>query len=274
MSRRPGATSAPVKGGDKGNVSVASTVTRAEKSPGNLHLLIFLVPVTVALLILVALYNISTFAAEEHLKLPRSMEEVKRLQEVLSRYMQVYQLQVVLGYITVYVTMQTFAIPGTIFLSILAGALFGVVKGLTIVIFTATLGASSCFFMSSIFGKKVAFWLWPDKMKFFSSEVQRRRASLINYIIFLRITPVLPNTFINVASPIVGVPYTSFAIGTFIGLLPAGFVAVRAGLTLSELKSPSDLYDVKSIAALFLIAAVSIVPAMWSKRVQGETKQE
>ena len=40
-----------------------------------------------------------------------------------------------------------------------------------------------------------------------------RRRELLNYIIFLRVTPILPNTFINVASPIVGVPLAPFALG-------------------------------------------------------------
>ena len=40
-----------------------------------------------------------------------------------------------------------------------------------------------------------------------------RRRDTLNYILFLRVTPLLPNTFINVASPIVGVPLAPFALG-------------------------------------------------------------
>ena len=39
----------------------------------------------------------------------------------------------------------------------------------------------------------------------------------MNYIIFLRITPFLPNWFINIASPIIGVRIFPFFVGTFIG---------------------------------------------------------
>lgn len=67
--------------------------------------------------------------------------------------------------------MQTFMIPGTLFLSLLAGALFGAIKGLLLVSFNATAGASSCFFLSKLIGKPIVGWLWPEKLRFFQSEV-------------------------------------------------------------------------------------------------------
>ncbi|KAF7809485.1 putative membrane protein [Senna tora] len=85
-------------------------------------------------------------------------------------------------------------------------------------------------------------------------------------MLFLRLTPTLPNTFINVASPIVDVPYHIFLLGTFIGLIPAAYVTVRAGLTLGELKSLGDLYDFNSIATLFLIGVISVTPTLMGKR--------
>jgi uncharacterized membrane protein YdjX (TVP38/TMEM64 family) len=44
-------------------------------------------------------------------------------------------------------------------------------------------------------------------------QVQKRDKDLLQYIIFLRMTPVLPNIFINIASPIVNVPLLPFALG-------------------------------------------------------------
>lgn len=60
-----------------------------------------------------------------------------------------------------------------------------------------------------------------------SSQVAKRREKLLNYMLFLRVTPTLPNTFINLASPIVDVPYHIFFLATFIGLIPAAYVTVR-----------------------------------------------
>jgi uncharacterized membrane protein YdjX (TVP38/TMEM64 family) len=58
-------------------------------------------------------------------------------------------------------------------------------------------------------------------------QVAKRRGKLLNYMLFLRVTPTLPNTFINFASPIVDVPYHIFFLATAIGLIPAAYVTVR-----------------------------------------------
>ncbi|THU72427.1 hypothetical protein C4D60_Mb04t12010 [Musa balbisiana] len=160
---------------------------------------------------------------------------------------------------------KTFMIPGTVFMSILAGALFGIAGGMVLVILAATAGASSCYFLSKIIGRPLVFSLWPDKLSFFQAQVAKRREKLLNYILFLRVTPTLPNTFINMASPIVDVPYPIFFLATLIGLIPAAYVTVRAGTALGELKSVADLYDFQSIATLFFIGIVTVTPTLISK---------
>ncbi|BBH05396.1 SNARE associated Golgi protein family, partial [Prunus dulcis] len=46
-------------------------------------------------------------------------------------------------------------------------------------------------------------------------------------MLFLRLTSTLPNTFINLASPIVDAPYHIFFLATIIGLIPTGYVTVK-----------------------------------------------
>ncbi|CAO2819627.1 unnamed protein product [Amaranthus hypochondriacus] len=199
------------------------------------------------------------------LKLPRTLEDLQILRDHLESYTSDYTLQVLVGYSVVYIFMQTFMIPGTVFMSLLAGALFGVFRGLALVLFTATTGASSCYFLSKLIGRPIVFSLWPDKLTFFQEQVAKRRQNLLNYMLFLRVTPTLPNTFINMASPIVDVPYHIFVLATFIGLIPAAYITVRAGIALGELRSVGDLYDFNSIATLFLIGIVSVTPTLMNK---------
>ncbi|XP_050234749.1 uncharacterized membrane protein At4g09580 [Mercurialis annua] len=199
------------------------------------------------------------------LKLPRTLQDLQILRDHLESYTSDYTAQVLVGYCVVYIFMQTFMIPGTVFMSLLAGALFGVFKGVALVVFTATAGASSCYFLSKVIGRPLVFSLWPDKLNFFQEQVARRKHGLLNYMLFLRLTPTLPNTFINVASPIVDIPYHIFFLATFIGLIPAAYVTVKAGIALGELKTMGDLYDFKSVATLFLIGIVSITPTLLTK---------
>ncbi|KAF8379054.1 hypothetical protein HHK36_028481 [Tetracentron sinense] len=198
------------------------------------------------------------------LKLPRTLEDLQILRDHLESYTSDYTIQVLVGYCLVYIFMQTLMIPGTVFMSLLAGALFGVLKGVVLVVFTATAGASSCYFLSKLIGRPLVFSLWPDKLDFFQAQVAKRRNRLLNYMLFLRVTPTLPNTFINVASPIVDIPFRIFFLATFIGLIPAAYVTVRAGLALGELRSVGDLYDFQSIATMFLIGIITVTPTLMS----------
>ncbi|XP_040957155.1 uncharacterized membrane protein At4g09580 isoform X2 [Gossypium hirsutum] len=105
------------------------------------------------------------------LKLPRSLEDLHILRDHLEIYTSDYTLQVLVGYCAVYIFMQTFMIPGTVFMSLLAGALFGVLKGVALVVITATAGASSCYFLSKLVGRPLVISLWPDKLSFFQAQV-------------------------------------------------------------------------------------------------------
>ncbi|KAG2253968.1 hypothetical protein Bca52824_084104 [Brassica carinata] len=193
------------------------------------------------------------------LKLPRSISDLRLLKDNLADYANEYPAQFVLGYCATYIFMQTFMIPGTIFMSLLAGALFGVIKGVVLVVFNATAGATSCFFLSKLIGRPLITWLWPDKLRFFQAE-------LLNYMLFLRITPTLPNLFINLASPIVDVPFHIFFLATLVGLIPAAYITVRAGLAIGDLKSVKDLYDFKTLSVLFLIGFISILPTILKRK--------
>ncbi|XP_019175963.1 PREDICTED: uncharacterized membrane protein At4g09580-like [Ipomoea nil] len=200
------------------------------------------------------------------LKLPRNISDLRMLKDHLAMYADMYPTRFILGYCSTYIFMQTFMIPGTIFMSLLAGALFGVLRGLFLVVFNATAGASSCFFLSKLLGRPIVHSLWPEKLRFFQSEIAKRRDKLLNYMLFLRVTPTLPNLFINLASPIVDIPFHIFFLATVIGLIPASFITVRAGLALGDLKSVKDLYDFKTLVVLFLIGSIIILPTLLKRK--------
>lgn len=66
------------------------------------------------------------------------------------------------------------------------------------------------------------------------TQVEKHRDHLINYIIFLRITPFLPNWFINITSPVINVPLGVFFIGTFLGKRVHRFCHVSLCCVFSE----------------------------------------
>ncbi|KAI7739419.1 hypothetical protein M8C21_010762, partial [Ambrosia artemisiifolia] len=132
----------------------------------------FTVALSVFVVFTVGLFCIYlTMPAAEYgkLKLPRSVSDLRMLKDDLGTYASIYPTKFILGYCSTYIFMQTFMIPGTIFMSLLAGALFGV-KGIFLVVFNATAGASSCFFLSKLIGRPLVLWLWPEKLKLFQAE--------------------------------------------------------------------------------------------------------
>ncbi|XP_022858077.1 uncharacterized membrane protein At4g09580-like [Olea europaea var. sylvestris] len=199
-------------------------------------------------------------------RLPRTLSELRVLKDHLATFAKDYPTNFILGYCSIYIFMQTFMIPGTIFMSLLAGALFGVIRGLFLVVFNATAGASSCYFLSKFIGKPIVNWLWPEKLKYFQAELAKRREKLLNYMLFLRVTPSLPNLFINLASPIVDIPFHIFFLATVLGLIPSSFITVRAGLALGDLKSVKDLYDFKTLSVLFLIGLLLLLPTLLKRK--------
>uniref|UniRef100_A0A8B9FDE0 Transmembrane protein 41B n=1 Tax=Amazona collaria TaxID=241587 RepID=A0A8B9FDE0_9PSIT len=188
-----------------------------------------------AFLMFLVYRNFPQLSEEERecIKVPRDMDDAKALGKVLSKYKDTFYVQVLVAYFATYVFLQTFAIPGSIFLSILSG------------------------------------FLYPFPLALFLvCLVERHREHLINYIIFLRITPFLPNWFINITSPVINVPLKVFFIGTFLGVAPPSFVAIKAGTTLYQLTTAGEAVSWNSVFVLMILAILSILPAVFQKKLK------
>ncbi|XP_053600083.1 transmembrane protein 41 homolog isoform X2 [Plodia interpunctella] len=205
---------------------------------------------------------------KQHIKLPLNLEDAKHLGLVLDLYKDKYFFQVLSGVCLVYIFLQTFAIPGSIFLSILSGFLFPFYLALLLICCCSAIGASLCFFLSHLLGKRLIARFYPAKAAQWAAVVQRHKNNLLNYIIFLRVTPFLPNWFINLTAPVIGVPLVPFALGTFIGVAPPSFVAIQAGQTLHTLTSTSDAWSWTSIIVLTAFAVISLVPVLLKDKLK------
>lgn len=116
-------------------------------------------------------------------------------------------------------SLQTFAIPGSLFLSILSGFLFSFPIALTLVCSCSALGATLCYLLSQLVGRRLVKHFFPERAAIWSQQVNKHKNDLLSYMLFLRMTPFLPNWFINLVAPVIGVPLYPFAVGTFFGNL-------------------------------------------------------
>ncbi|KAL3678038.1 hypothetical protein R1sor_020994 [Riccia sorocarpa] len=196
------------------------------------------------------------------LRFPKNMAELRVIRGALEGYQKEHRRQVQVGIVFLYLFLQTFMIPGTIFINVLAGSLYGFYEALFLVLVLAGAGSSLCYCLSNFILKEIVYYYFHDRCEWLAREVRNHRHNLLNYMLFLRITPILPNWFINVSSPLVGVPYSDFAVGTTVGLIPASVVGVKAGGILSTINSVGDLYDFWTIATFSIIAVLVLLPVI------------
>eukprot|EP01126_Amoeba_proteus_P058218 TRINITY_DN7494_c0_g1_i11.p2 TRINITY_DN7494_c0_g1~~TRINITY_DN7494_c0_g1_i11.p2 ORF type:complete len:122 (-),score=26.50 TRINITY_DN7494_c0_g1_i11:62-427(-) len=93
-------------------------------------------------------------------------------------------------------------------------------------------------------------------------KVEKHRKNIWNYFLFLRFSPLIPNWFVNLASPVFHIPFDVFFVGTFFGVSAQSFIAVKAGLTLQDIKEVSDILDIKAFASLFGLALLALLPTL------------
>ncbi|XP_050542413.1 transmembrane protein 41B-like isoform X1 [Daktulosphaira vitifoliae] len=226
-----------------------------------------------SLLIMVYLYYSFPELSEEeknYIKIPFNIKDAQNLGKVLEHYKDNYYTQVFMCIFFCYIFLQTFAIPGSISLSILCGFLYPFILALGIICFCSALGASFCYLLSMTIGRRLAYKYFPERIKSYALLVKKHNHNMLSYIMFLRITPFLPNWFINVCAPLVDVPLIPFWAGTFFGVAVPSVLAVQAGQTLHELTSTSSTWSWTSVLLLATFATLSLLPVLFKAKLRDK----
>lgn len=134
---------------------------------------------------------------------------------------------------------------------------------LAVICTCSALGASLCYVLSNLLGKRIVYAYFPDRANSWALTINKHRDNLLNYMLFLRITPFVPNWFINLTAPVIGVPMYPFVLGTFLGVAPPSFVAIQTGQTLYNMTSSSDKFSWTSVLLLAVFAVLSIIPVLF-----------
>ncbi|KAK6165804.1 hypothetical protein SNE40_022647 [Patella caerulea] len=202
------------------------------------------------------------------LKFPTNLEELTSIARILQEYKSQHLTFVYILFSSAYLYKQTFAIPGSVFMNILGGALFGTVIGFPLVCLLTAIGASSCFMLSRLFGKATIIKYFPEKLKYFQTMVKDNMESLFFFLLFLRFFPMSPNWFMNIVAPLLNIPLYMFFCSVFIGLMPYNFICIQTGCMLSELKSLDDMFTMTTAIKLVLVASVALVPGIIINRLK------
>lgn len=204
---------------------------------------------------------------KQFITVPLNAEAAKHLGNVLVKYSNMNFYTVLFGYIIIYIFLQSFAIPGSIFLSCLSGFLYPFPLALFVVCLCSATGASCCYLLFHMVGKRLIWHYIPEKAVLVHQQVQKHRQHLFNYMIFVRIMPFIPNWLINVTAPVINIPLLTFYFGTFLGVAPASILTIQAGTTLQQLTSGSIL-SWTQLLSLSVLSFLALIPVIFKKNLQ------
>ncbi|KAI5476716.1 SNARE associated Golgi protein [Pseudohyphozyma bogoriensis] len=130
------------------------------------------------------------------------------------------------------------------YLSILGGAMYGVLIALPLACFCVATGALLCYLISQQLGPAILLnsEKWQKRVEKWTERIAEHNDNLISYLIVLRIAPLPPHWVVNVVAPHLGISIWTFWISTFFGIMGVSFIHTQIGTTLDQMTSASDFH--------------------------------
>jgi uncharacterized membrane protein YdjX (TVP38/TMEM64 family) len=197
--------------------------------------------------------------------------------EVIQDWVSRHGVLAIAAFILLYFVAVTFSLPGALWMTIIAGYVFGTLAGTIYVVLGATLGATAIFLLA----RYVLGDSWKSKM---SSRMARRmergfRNHAFSYLLVLRLVPLFPFWLVNLVPAFVGVSTRTYVLGTFLGIIPGTAVYASVGNGLGAVLKAggrpdlSLIFDPAVFAPLLGLAALAMVPVAY-KSLRGGRKKD
>ena len=191
-----------------------------------------------------------------------SFEWLKDNQKLLEIFYQSNPLTVMVCFVSLFLFIGLFLLPGATLLSVFSGAVFGLPLGPLLVSVGSTLGALLAFYVARYILKK-----WVEER--FGERLHPIQEGLckndIHYMLFLRLVPIAPFFLVNIAMGASQISWKVFMAGTLLGKLPAIWIYANAGSNLANLRSLADINSPRIIVALTLLCLLTLIPVAYKK---------
>lgn len=163
-------------------------------------------------------------------------------------------------YIIVYTVRPLIFFPASV-LSIAGGLAFGAWMGTLYTIIGATLGAMLSFYVAKTVGKKLVRKTWTGNVRKIQSQMEQNG---FFYVLLFRFIPVINFDLISYAAAFAKVRFTSFALATFIGIIPGTFAYNFLG---SSFVSGNPKIIILAVAVFVIMTVVPIaLRNRWNKK--------
>lgn len=155
-------------------------------------------------------------------------------------------------------SLQAFSLPGSMYLSILGGAVWGVARALPLACCCVATGATLCYLISAALGPALlTLPRWKAVLDKWGGKIRDNRENMISFLIVLRIAPLPPHWVVNIVCPHVGIAILPFWISTALGILGVSVIHTTIGGGLDEMTSADDFHLI-SWRNFFGLAAVVV----------------
>ena len=187
------------------------------------------------------------------------LEYIKQQQESFQLYYVDNRAFVLSIFFIGYIAVTALSLPGAAIMTLLAGALFGVLVGVIVVSFASSIGATLAFLVARFLLGKSLQQKYGDKLGKINEGMEKEGAF---YLFTMRLIPAFPFFLINILMGLTTLPVLTFYWVSQLGMLAGTIVYVWAGTELSQIESLSGILSPGLIGAF---VAMGIVPILAKK---------
>lgn len=172
-------------------------------------------------------------------------------------------------FILVYILAVIVVMPGAWLLTFSGGFFFGWIIGSFLTVIGATIGACILFILSkSILGKYLNQKI-KNKKGVLANFEKNINDNAFNYLLFMRLMPLFPFVFVNIAPSLLGIGFFVFFITTCLGIIPATIIYSLLGSGASDIFVSGDLFHLKNLISYKIViglgglSLLSLIPIIF-----------
>ena len=192
-----------------------------------------------------------------------TLDFFKSQQAAIDAYVSARPVQSGLLFFLIYVAVTGLSLPGALIMTLVAGAIFGLLWGTVIVSFASSIGATLAFLASRFVLRDWVQGRFGDKLKPINAGVEKEGSF---YLFALRLVPAFPFFVINLVMGLTPLRTWAFYWVSQLGMLAGTIVYVYAGTQLSQIAS---LRGVLSPGLLLAFILLGIFPLVAKKTVDA-----
>jgi pyruvate/2-oxoglutarate dehydrogenase complex dihydrolipoamide dehydrogenase (E3) component/uncharacterized membrane protein YdjX (TVP38/TMEM64 family) len=185
-----------------------------------------------------------------------NLEALKAQQAALNAQVAAQPWQTAGLFFLAYVAVTALSLPGATLMTLLGGALFGLLEGFVLISFASTLGASLAMLSSRFLLRDWVQARFGQRLAGINSGVEREGAF---YLFALRLVPLFPFFLINLAMGLTRLPLRTYWWVSQLGMLPGTLVYVNAGRELGQLDSLAGILSPGLLGAFVLLGVFPLL---------------